>query len=141
MVSFRAYPEFIEINILSSAMQNIATNYDPNCFAFNQEVMTGTARKLANSTLIQDIHASAKFSVTPKRRFMSIYFTHIAYSLWPEEHVSFMEWQTIFSNSSENHINNKMNKNTAVPDNPQYCSYALFGPKLCLLAYYSTSNF
>ena len=50
------------------------------------------------------------------RRFMPIYFTQIADSLWPEEPVSFIEWKTIFANSSAIHINNKMSKNLKVPD-------------------------
>ena len=128
-------------SFLSSALLDIASNYAPNCFACNQEVMTGTARKLANSTLIQDIPASAKLSVTPMKRFMTIYFTHIADSLWPEEPVSFDEWKNIFANSSAIHINNKMSQNLVVTDDPKYCAYALLRPKLCPLAYYSTSNF
>ena len=127
---------------LHSVLMNIGESFDPSCWAcIGGKVLTKIVRKLSNSTLIKNIPESADLKIVPERRFIPIYWKQVANKLWPVEPASFEKWKTMFENSSAIHMNYQLTNNIAVPDDPQHCAYALFGPMLCPLSYFSTENF
>ena len=120
----------------------IAESFDPTCWTcVGGKLLTKTLRKLSNSTLIKDIPKSADLTIAPQRTFMPVHWSQVSNKLWPVEPLSFEKWKRMFENSSAIHTNNQMTKDIVVIDDPQYCAYALLGPKLCPLAYFSVSIF
>eukprot|EP00092_Neocalanus_flemingeri_P026661 GFUD01028904.1.p1 GENE.GFUD01028904.1~~GFUD01028904.1.p1 ORF type:complete len:388 (-),score=75.77 GFUD01028904.1:90-1253(-) len=123
------------------ALTDISKGYEPKCWACIGRLMAASARKLANTSLIENIPTSAQLSITPMQRMLPVHYSRIVNTMWPEVPVPFKTWEKLFRNSSAIHFNSKMTSNLAVPDDPQYSSYALLGPRLCPVAYYSSRNF
>ena len=123
-------------------MESLLEIYDPGCWAcIGPGLLTWTARKVTNVTMIKDIPDSADLSVTLMQRMMPVYWASSPGLLFPEEPVSFQTWDTMFKNSSTVHFFGKMTAHLVSHNDPQYSAYALLGPRYCPVSYYSTQEF
>jgi len=127
---------------LLAAMQGLEKRYQAGCWAcIGPGLLTGTARKMTNVTMIKDIPASANLNVTLMKRLMPVHWTAAQGLLFPEKPVSFSRWERIFQNASTVHFFGYMTSGLVAHDDPQYSAYALLGPRYCPHAYYSTQYF
>ena len=127
---------------LLTAMLDLQKDYDPGCWGcIGPTLFTAVAKKMSNVSSIQDIPDSADLTVTPMQRMIPVHWSAAPELFFPELPVSFNRWKTMFENSSTVHFFGKITANILVPDDPQYSTYALLGPRYCPLAYYSMEQF
>ena len=127
---------------LQTAMEDLASYYKPECWScIGPDLLTASAWKLTNTTIIKNIPASANMNVTLIQRMMPVYWTNAEKVFWQEKPVKFEVWRKLFENSSSIHFYSKMTSYLMVDDDPQYCAYALLGPQYCPSAYFSSNQF
>ena len=126
---------------LQAVLAGLAKEYIPTNWGIMGKLMSQHVKKIYNVTMAKDIPTSTDFTIIPMNRFLPVFHMRVVNTLWPEVGVPFDVWRIIFTNSSAIHFNNKITRGLAVPDDPQFSAYALLGPRLCPLAYYSSRNF
>ena len=126
---------------LQAVLADLAKEYNPTCWSCIGTLMSQHVKKMYNVTMAKDIPTSTDFAITPMNRFLPVHYSRVVNTFWPEVGVPFDVWRTLFTNSSAVHFNSKITKGLAVPDDPQFSAYALLGPRLCPLAYYSSRYF
>ena len=126
---------------LQAVLAALAKEYNPTCWACVQQLMGQHVKKIYNVTMAKDIPISSDLAINPMTRYLPVQYSGVVSRFWPEVGVPFDVCRKLFANSSAVHFNYMITNKVAVPDDPQFSAYALLGPRLCPLAYYSSRNF